>query len=162
MSGTGYRPRPIPVKKGPLSPYEVAKAVELKVKGATTAQVATYLGRHRATVSAKLQKFDIKALIERETEKLLRRGLDPSTETVVRLASLGKNKEYESNPGLMRVSLDAAKTILGSAGITSTGSTTINNILNINKDPGTVSELKQLSEFIAAKLNATLPEAIDV
>jgi hypothetical protein len=126
--------------------------------GKSITKIAEETGLTRKTVHRKLMNPDVRAFIEEETRLLMNDGLVPSRKTLIRLAVEG---EKSNDKEMLRLSLDASKVILGAAGITSSGSTTINNILNVTQNPDVAKELSQLSEFLASKMRPQI-ECIDV
>jgi hypothetical protein len=140
-----------------INKEETALIAKCKMEGMSNSAIADGLGRHRNTIGQQLAAPEVRVFIEDETRRLMEEGLTPSRKTLVRLASEGQSKDQ----GMLRLALDASKTILGAAGITSQGSTTINNILNVTQNPDIAKELSQLSEFLASKMRPQI-ECIDV
>lgn len=138
---------------------EKALIAKCHIEGMPNKEIAKGLGRGIQSVAKVLKQDDIKAFIETETRKLMEDGLVPARETMVRLAKEGK--EGVEVP-MLKLSLEAAKTILGAAGITASGSTTINTILNVTQNPEIGRELSELSAFLAKQMKDSLPEVIDV
>jgi N-methylhydantoinase A/oxoprolinase/acetone carboxylase beta subunit len=150
-------------KRPNYTPAMTTKAIGMRAKGRPIVEIAADLECNAQSLGRHLAKPNIRDRIERETEKLLESGLSPSRETLVGFARKGaKMVQGEiTDFNTARLALDASKTILGAAGITSQGSTTINNILNVTQNPDIAKELSQLSEFLASKMRPQI-ECIDV
>lgn len=120
----------------------IALVTKRTIEGAPYRETAAELGVSHTTVMRVVHKPDVKAIVEAGITKLLQRGLNPSVNTLCRLAAVGANTKIKliTNPetgqtykaadvdkDLLKLSLDASKVILNHAA--GTGPTTVINQL---------------------------------
>lgn len=136
--------------KRPVKTKELTKLVHMKAAGATSGEVAKVLGRDVAVVSRWSNREHIKALIEAEAGELMRQGLMPARKTLVDLAIRGTSEEDRNNKDILKLSLDASKAIMCSAGLGGgQPGTVVNQLVNIQGDVNVQSEeLRNLGAFL--------------
>ena len=113
-----------------MTPEQQAIIINDTVQGTPQVVTASKLGVCQQAISQ--QKANLLPWIQHQATEFLNRGLVSARRSVCRIAALG-NTKGASNESL-KLSLDASKVILNAAGILSSPSTVINNMVQVNQN----------------------------
>lgn len=113
-----------------MTPEQQAIIINDTVAGQTQVAIGRKLGVSHQAISK--QKANLLPWIQHQATEFLNRGLVSARRSVCRIAALG-NTKGASNESL-KLSLDASKVILNAAGILSSPSTVINNMVQVNQN----------------------------
>jgi hypothetical protein len=131
-----------------MTPNQLAVATSKAIQGVPGCKIAQAVGVHESTISRNLNKPEIKALIEREAQEIINRGLKPARRTITRLAAIGNNTKT-NDKDMLKLSLDASKHITSMAGLSGTApSTVINALIQVNQAPQQTAEVQALQQFM--------------
>lgn len=119
---------------------QTAEAIACKLKGMPQNEIAHRFGVHESTISRTVRSERAQAIIERETHELINRALKPARLTLSRLAAEGIKS---TDKDMLRLSLDASRTIFNAVGLGGNQSIVVNNILAVNSHdtPPAVAQL---------------------
>lgn len=98
-----------------MTPEKTAIVIQKTIEGATCRDIETVIGIDHSNIARARKRPDVKAIVEEGITKLMRRGLNPSVNTLCRAAALGNTKSITTTPDLLKISVDASKTILNHA-----------------------------------------------
>ena len=127
-----------------MTPEQQAIIINDTVQGTPQVVTASKLGVCQQAISQ--QKANLLPWIQHQATEFLNRGLVSARRSVCRIAALG-NTKGASNESL-KLSLDASKVILNAAGILSSPSTVINNMVQVNQNQ-VPEQLRALLEQVA-------------
>jgi hypothetical protein len=95
-----------------MTPEQTAIVIQRSIQGVSSRDIAEEIGTSHTSVYRVKQKDDVKAIVEKGISKLMKRGLNPSVNTLCRFAALGNSKNIMRDKDFAKISLDASKTIL--------------------------------------------------
>lgn len=132
-----------------MNPEQIATCTKLHIEGKSIRDIAPVVDRSPSAVAQTLRKPEIRALIEREAQEIINRGLRPARRTLTRLAAIG-NKGTDKD--MLKLSLDASKHITSMAGLSgTTPSTVINALIQVNEAPQVSREIEGLAQYLQSK-----------
>jgi hypothetical protein len=142
-----------------MTPEQKAIIISQSALGIPGCTIAQSIGVHPSTVTRTQQQSDTRARIQAEAEAIINGGLRVSRQATLR-ASAEALRQYKAiankqpyDKDLIKLGLDASKTILQVAGLTGQPSTIINTLININQDTGQADAVSLIGEFLQAKLS---------
>jgi hypothetical protein len=133
-----------------MNTEQLAVVTKRTIEGASQRAIAAEIGTSHVAVHRAINRPDVRAKIEAGANKIINRGLNPSINTLCRLAAIGNTKYADKD--LLKLSLDASKHITSIAGLSgSNQSTIINTLINVNANPEHERELSAIEMFLADK-----------
>ena len=118
------------IKKADMTPEQQAIIINDTVHEIPQVVTGCKLGVTQQAISK--QKANLLPWIQLQATEFLTRGLVSARRSVCRIAALGNTKRATNEA--MKLSLDASKVILNAAGILSSPSTVINNMVQVNQN----------------------------
>jgi hypothetical protein len=130
-----------------FSVEDKAMIVRMKTEGISNRSIAKELGRSHGAVNKQLSENKlIRSLIEKEATRIIKKGLRPSGDLILKLVG---DAVVSSDRDEKRLGFDAAKHITNIAGISgSAPGTVVNTMIQVNQT-NQVEELGNIQKFLA-------------
>jgi hypothetical protein len=130
-----------------FSVEDKAMIVRMKTEGISNRSIAKELGRSHGAVNKQLSENKlIRSLIEKEAARIIKKGLRPSGDLILKLVG---DAVVSSDRDEKRLGFDAAKHITNIAGISgSAPGTVVNTMIQVNQT-NQVEELGNIQKFLA-------------
>lgn len=136
-----------------MTQQQFAQMISLSAQNVPLKEIEAKTGINYSQVCRMRQRPEIAAKIEQEAAELINQGLTSARQTITKLAARGTAPEDQDNASVLKLALDASKTIISAAGLSGQApSTIINNLLQINNAPDQTKELSDLASYLTSKL----------